>query len=235
MLPLRDNIRSRGFPLVNTAIIVTCVVVFLWQVLVDPDQGLRYAFFPRALLSPAAVPELGGMSGLVGLFTSIFLHGGLAHVSMNMLFLWVFGDNVEDRMGHLRYLVFYVLCGVLGNLAHALMSGFAPLPLVGASGAISGVMGAYFVLFRMAYIRTFAFLLFYPVVFDLPASVFLFYWFILQLFAGLGSLGMASGVAFWAHVGGFGAGYLLVRRFARPLRPPPARPIYPRVVNLRIE
>lgn len=235
MLPLRDNIRSRTFPVVNTAIIVTCVVVFLWQMLAAPDQGASWAFYPRALVSPALMLERGVSSGLIGLFTSVFLHGSVLHVGMNMLFLWVFGDNVEDRMGHGRYLVFYLLCGVVGNLAHAVLSGFSPMPLVGASGAISGVMGAYFVLFRAAYIRTFAVLIFYPVVFDLPAPAFLLYWFILQLFSGIGTIGVVSGVAFWAHVGGFGAGYFLVRRFAVRLRPPPARRIEPRVVRLRVD
>ena len=234
MLPLRDNIRSSTFPIVNTAIIAVCVMVFLLQ-LTMPDHGLRWAFIPRALIDPTVWAAGGAVAALTGLFTSIFVHGGFMHVGMNMLFLWVFGDNVEDRMGHVRYAVFYLVCGVTGNLAHALLSGFSPLPLVGASGAIAGVMGAYFVLFRMASIRTFVLVFFYPLIFDVPAPVFLVYWFIIQLFSGIGSIGLASGVAFWAHVGGFGAGYFLVRRFARPLRPPPSRRIRPRVVRLYVE
>jgi len=235
MLPLRDNIRSRTFPVVNTALIATCVVVFIWQTLAAPDRGLSWAFFPRTLLSPTGLETEGGVTAsIVGLFTSIFLHGDLMHIGINMLFLWVFGDNVEDRMGRARYLLFYLLCGVVGNLAHALLSGFSPLPLLGASGAVSGVMGAYFVLFRMAYIRTFVLLFFYPILFDLPAPIYIVYWFILQFLSGVASIGVSSGVAFWAHVGGFVAGYLLVRAFARSLRPPPQRRIQPRIRRLRV-
>jgi len=178
----------------------------------------------------------GGLPhAIITIVTSAFLHGSLPHVGINMLFLWVFGDNVEDRMGHGRYLLFYVTCAVAGSLAHALLTGFADTPLMGASGAIAGVMGAYFVLFRLAQIRTLVIIIFFPIVFDLPAPIFLVYWFFLQLFAGVGSIGIAHGTAFWAHVGGFAAGYFLVKRFAQPLRPPPTRLIRPHVVDMRIE
>ncbi len=241
MLPLRDNIKSRSFPIVNTAIIVTCAVVFLWQMIAAPDRGLSWAFVPRALVSPAEILGGGLVTAWLTLLTSIFLHAtttllqGTLHLAMNMLFLWVFGDNVEDRMGHGRYLAFYLICGIAGNLLHALFSGFAAHPLVGASGAVAGVMGAYFVLFRMASVRTLVIIIFFPIVFDLPAPIFLVYWFILQFFSGLTSIGATAGVAFWAHIGGFAAGYFLVKRFATPLRPPPTRRIQPRVVDLRIE
>jgi membrane associated rhomboid family serine protease len=235
MLPLRDNIRSKTFPVVNTAIIVVCSLVFLWQWLVAPDQGLVWAFVPRALISPGLIIAGGLPHAIITMVTSAFLHGSLPHVGINMLFLWVFGDNVEDRMGHWRYLLFYTGCAVAGSMAHALLTGFSDMPLMGASGAIAGIMGAYFVLFRLAQIRTLVIIIVFPIVFDLPAPIFLVYWFFLQLFAGVGSIGLGSGTAFWAHVGGFAAGYFLVKRFAQPLRPPPNRLIRPRVVDLRVD
>ena len=235
MLPLRDNIRSKTFPVVNTAIIAACALLFLWQMLVAPDQGLAWAFVPRALVSPGLIIAGGLPHAIMTMVTHAFLHGGWLHVGMNMLFLWVFGDNVEDRMGHGRYLLFYTVCAIAGGLAHALLTGFSDTPLVGASGAIAGVMGAYFVLFRLAQIRTLAIIIIVPIVFNLPAPIFLIYWFALQLLAGIGLIGMGSGTAFWAHVGGFAAGYFLVKRFAQPLRPAPTRPIRPHVVDLRIE
>lgn len=237
MLPLRDNIRSRTFPVVNTAIIAVCSLVFLWQSFVAPDHGLSWAFIPRNLISPGVLLAGGLPHAIITMITSAFLHGGWLHVGMNMLFLWVFGDNVEDRMGHWRYLLFYVVSAIAGSLAHALLTGFSEIPLVGASGAIAGVMGAYFVLFRLARIRTLVIIIIFPIIFDLPAPIFLVYWFILQLFAGVGSIGIAaaSGTAFWAHIGGFAAGYFLVKRFALPLRPPPTRLIRPHVVDLRVD
>ena len=235
MLPLRDNIRSSSFPIVNVAIIVVCAIVFLFQAF-TPGHLIDWAFKPRELVSLTAIAGQGLGVIIEKLFASIFMHGGFLHIGVNMLFLWVFGDNVEDRMGHWRYLLFYLACGVVGNLAHALLSGFSPQPIVGASGAIAGVMGAYFVLFRFAMIRTFALIIFFPIVFDLPAPIFLVYWFILQLFMGVGTIGLATGVAVWAHVGGFASGYLLAQRLARPLLPPPdSRTIRPRVVHMRID
>jgi len=240
MLPLRDNIRSKTFPVVNTAIIAACSLTFLWQMLVAPDQGQSWAFVPRSLISPETILQGGLLTAWLTVFTSIFLHAtalipGTIHLGLNMLFLWVFGDNVEDRMGHGRYLLFYLLCGIAGSLLHALFSGFSTQPLVGASGAIAGVMGAYFVLFRLAQIRTLAIIIIVPIVFNLPAPIFLVYWFALQLLAGIGFLGAEPGTAFWAHVGGFAAGYFLVKRFAQPLRPPPTRLIRPHVVDLRVD
>jgi len=233
MLPLRDNIRSLSFPCINTGLIIACVVVFFAQ-FSAPDGGEAWAFRPDMLVSPHhwASRGIGGI--LLAILASTFMHSGFPHIGVNMLFLWVFGDNVEDRMGHLRYLMFYLVCGMAAALLHSLFSGFSPKPIVGASGAIAGVLGAYFVLFRSSMIRSLVILFIFPILVALPAPLFILYWFILQLFAGVATIMAPTGVAFWAHIGGFAAGYLLVRRFVRPLRPPPGR-VTPRVVGLRVE
>lgn len=237
MIPLRDNIRSVHFPVVNTAIIVGCVVVFIYQ-LVAPQAMHEYAFRPVYLASLSKFADVGSPLVFGSLVLSIFMHGGLLHIGGNMLFLWVFGDNVEDRMGHLRYLIFYLLCGVLASLAHTFItlastpiSGVKALtiPMVGASGAIAGVLGAYYSLFKGAYVRALVPLFFIFTVVDLPAGLFIIIWFIMQLFSGVGSLGMSTGVAFWAHIGGFLAGLYLVRLFVPPRRR------RPRVIDLRVE
>jgi membrane associated rhomboid family serine protease len=234
MLPLRDNIRSLSFPYVNTALIAACVVVFFAQ-LSAPDGGQSWAFVPRMLVSGRYLVGAGISGVLLAMLASTFMHSGFLHIAINMLFLWVFGDNVEDRMGHLRYLLFYLLCGMVAALAHSLFSGFSTVPIVGASGAIAGVLGAYLVLFRHSTIRALVILLFFGFMVDLPAPVFLLYWFILQLFSGVATIMAPTGVAFWAHIGGFAAGYLLVRGFARRLRPPPSRRVTPRILSMRVD
>lgn len=230
MLPIRDNIRSRRFPIINVAIIIACVGVFFAQI--NAGGGQDWAFKPNMLV-PWRGP--GFADAITALFLSMFMHGGIMHIAGNMLFLWVFGDNVEDRMGHVKYLFFYLLCGVVATITHslfALFTGTGHMSLVGASGAIAGVLGAYFVLFKHARVRTLVFLFFIITTVDLPAGFFLFYWLIIQVF----SIGMASGVAYMAHIGGFGAGYLLVRAFADTSSPrPPNEPPKPRVTDLRIE
>ena len=238
MIPLRDNIRSLHRPVVNIAIIVACGVVFIYQ-LAAPQAIKELAFRPANLLSPTAFTRDGAPLVLGSLVLSIFMHGGLLHIGGNMLFLWVFGDNVEDRMGHLRYLVFYLLCGVLATGVHTLvallgasLSGgkVLAIPVVGASGAIAGVLGAYYTLFRGAQVRALVPIFFIFTIVNLPAGLFIIIWFIMQLFSGVGSLGMSTGVAFWAHIGGFVAGLCLVRLFVPPRRRP-----HPRVTALRID
>jgi len=229
MIPIRDNIRSKRFPIVNVAIIIACVIVFFAQMTIKGSQN--WAFEPNMLV-PWRGP--GTLHALEALFLSMFMHANIVHIGGNMLFLWVFGDNVEDRMGHVRYLFFYMICGVIATLAHsvfALFTGGGGMSLVGASGAIAGVLGAYFVLFRHARIRTLVFLFFIITVVDLPAGLFLIIWLVFQV------LSIGGGpVAYMAHIGGFAAGYLLVRLFADTSRPrPPQEPPRPRVTNLRIE
>ena len=238
MIPLRDNIRSRHLPVVNTAIILTCVAVFFYQLAIGQRAAFDLAFQPAYLASATGFNE-GGVRLVFGsMIFSMFMHGGPLHIAGNMLFLWVFGDNVEDKMGHLRYLVFYLLCGVLATMVHSVIAiRSAPLtgtlalatPIAGASGAIAGVLGAYYSLFKRAYIRALVPIFFIFTTVDVPAGLFIIIWFIMQLFSGVGSLGMSTGVAFWAHIGGFLAGLVLVRRLVRQRRPP-----RPRVVNMRL-
>jgi membrane associated rhomboid family serine protease len=189
-------------------------LVFFWQ-LTQPDAGQSKAFVPHDLVSLEAWHQHGMVIIATSLLLSMFMHSGILHIASNLLFLWVFGDNVEDVLGRIRYLAFYLLCGILATLAHALMSGFSDVPIVGASGAIAGVLGGYWVLFRGARVKTlFPLFIFWTVV-ELPAAFFLGLWFFLQLLSGIGSFGAAhgAGIAFWAHIGGFVAGALLVKRF----------------------
>ncbi len=248
MIPLRDNIRSTRYPLVNTALIAACVVVFVYQYLyqylylhVDQDTIYQYAFRPAYLASLGAIQDAGPQVIAGSLIGSLFMHGGIFHLLANMLFLWVFGDNVEDRMGHLRYLTFYLLCGILATLAHTLMASVSVLitgpaalntALIGASGAIAGVLGAYYKLFKGAYIRTLVVLFIVFTTVDVPAGLFIIIWFALQLLYALGALGrVGGGIAFWAHIGGFVAGLYLVRLFVRRPQPPRA----PRVLQVRFD
>jgi membrane associated rhomboid family serine protease len=231
MIPLGDSIRSLSRPVVNYCIIAACVAVWVAELL-SPEHLAQYTFVPSQLISPEAWREVGLANIVLRMFTSMFMHdpGGPWHLGFNMLFLWVFGDNVEDRMGHGRYAVFYLVCGLVAALAHSLLSFFSDTPILGASGAIAGVLGAYFVMFKGARVRALVPIIFIFTVMELPAVVFLGLWFVFQLFSGFGTIGgTGGGVAFWAHIGGFVAGLLLARRFA--VGGP--RPGQPRVVRVR--
>ena len=217
MIPLRDIIPSRTTPYVTVTLIVLNGLVFAYEFLLGTGvQEFIYLFglVPAEFSWPTV-------------FTSMFLHGGLMHAGGNMLYLWIFGDNVEDRMGHGRFVAFYLLCGVAAALAQTWMSPGSLVPMVGASGAIAGVMGAYFVLYPKSRIVTLLPLIFFFQVIEVPAIVFLGIWFLMQFVSGLGSLAatsadgaaqMAGGVAFWAHVAGFAAGLVGVWFFRRPER-----------------
>ena len=207
MLPLYDVIPSRTIPVVTIGLIVLNVLVFLFEMSLGESVDL---FLRTYGLVPAefSLPTLG---------SSMFLHGGISHVGGNMLFLWIFGDNVEDRMGHLRFLTFYLLCGTAAALAQTLMQPDSLVPMVGASGAVAGVMGAYFVLYPQSQIVTFALFQFIEV----PAILFLGLWFLLQFLNGVGSLSASAstgGIAFWAHIAGFAAGVVGVFLFRKPER-----------------
>jgi membrane associated rhomboid family serine protease len=214
MIPLRDVIPTRTTPVVTVSLIVVNVLAFLYQLSLG-DAGedfiLHFGLVPAAF-SWATV------------FTSMFLHGGLLHVGGNMLYLWIFGDNVEDRLGHGRFLVFYLLCGVAAALAQTIVSPNSSLPMVGASGAIAGVMGAYFVLYPHSRVVTLVPIIFFFQIFEIPAIFFLGIWFLMQFLQGLGSIAAttsgeaAGGVAFWAHLAGFIAGLSGVVVFRRPER-----------------
>jgi membrane associated rhomboid family serine protease len=242
MLPLRDNIPHRRLPWVNYALITACVLVFLQQ-LQDPHHKLlidQLAFRPSFLLAHngahAAPDRL-----LFRALATMFMHGSWLHLISNMWFLWIFGDNVEDRMGSLRYLAFYLVCGLAATAAHAGMTIFGAsvtnakalaVPMVGASGAIAGVLAAYLRLFPKARILSLVPFIFFFIV-EIPAVVFILFWFGLQVMYGLAILGqgVASGVAFWAHIGGFLTGLMLTGVFAGV----PPKPQPPRVLEMHME
>jgi membrane associated rhomboid family serine protease len=211
LVPIGDeNAGRRLTPFVNYALIALNVAVFLLQLAAG---GLAPAFFVAWGVQPVEVVAFREWQTV---FTSMFLHGGLWHLIGNMLFLHVFGDNIEDAMGHLRYLLFYLLCGAAAVAAQVATDPFSPVPVVGASGAVSGVLGAYIVLFPRGRIRSLLFLGVFGTVVMVPAWVQLGLWFALQIVLGVLALGArgGGGVAFFAHVGGFVAGMLLVWLFA---------------------
>ena len=218
MFPLRDTVQARSLPLMNWTLIAVNVLVF-FMFLTGPHAEFwieRYALIPAQLFVNS--------TAWLTILTSMFLHGGLLHLLGNMWALYIFGDNVEDRMGPVRFLIFYLLCGAAAALVHVLMNPGSMIPTVGASGAISGVMGAYLVLFPFARVITLVPLFFFPYFFEIPAIFFIGVWFAGQLVSAFMTSALAppdvGGVAWWAHVGGFVAGMVLVRLFIvrRPVR-----------------
>jgi membrane associated rhomboid family serine protease len=225
MIPLRDTQRSRTAPVVTVSLIVINVLVFLNEQLLGPRLAtslvFHYGLVPDSFSNWQGDPF--APARFLPLITSMFWHGGWMHLIGNMLYLWVFGDNVEDRLGHARYLFFYLLGGALAGLTQVALDPDSQLPTIGASGAIAGVLGAYLVTFPRAKVVTWPFF-FIPI----PAFLYLVLWFGMQLLSGLGSLGLpsqAGGVAVWAHIGGFVAGALLMK-ILEPRRSVPARNYY---------
>jgi membrane associated rhomboid family serine protease len=219
MIPLKDDNPRRTTPVVTILLVIANILVFLYQFSLGPRAGQELIF--EFGMVPAKLPAL--FHGQVPfnlkslewafspLLSSMFLHGGWLHLIGNMWFLWIFGDNVEDFFGHFKYLAFYLFCGVGAGLTHTLLNLNSMVPTVGASGAISGVMGAYIVLYPRARVLTLVPLVIFFFTVRLPAMVILGYWFVIQFFSGLGSLNAASqgGTAFWAHIGGFALGALI--------------------------
>jgi membrane associated rhomboid family serine protease len=214
MIPLRDVIPSRTTPYVTIALVVVNVLVFLYQLSLGAAiESFVYSFglVPASFSWPAV-------------FTSMFLHGGILHVGSNMLYLWIFGDNVEDRMGHGRFLAFYLLCGLAAALGQTLTSPNSTVPMVGASGAVAGVMGAYFVLYPRSKIVTLVPLFLFIQIVEIPAIFFLGIWFLMQFLSGVGSIATTAsgeptgGIAFWAHVAGFATGLVGVFVFRQRRR-----------------
>ena len=226
MLPLTDHNPRRTFPIVNYLLIALNIVAFFWELSLG-----RY--LEAALMNIAFIPKLFWVDGywlndVLRITVSMFLHGGLLHIGSNMLYLWIFGDNVEDRLGHFRYLVFYLACGFLATLGHAFFSPQSSVPAIGASGAIAGVLGAYLILFPRAQVTTLIPIFFFITVREIPAVILLCLWFVLQLFSGVGSLGVPGaqdmgGVAYFAHIGGFVAGMVLIVLMGGTRRPGPRR------------
>jgi membrane associated rhomboid family serine protease len=215
MIPLRDVIPSRTTPIVTIALIAANALVFVFELWLDEPTLNEFVLYFG--LVPAAF-------SWVAVLTSMFVHGGWLHFGANMLYLWIFGDNVEDRMGHGRFLTFYLLCGAAAALAQTIVVPNSTLPMVGASGAIAGVMGGYFVLYPQSRIVTLVPIFVFIQILEVPAILFLGLWFLLQFASGIGSIaavtGSASqgGIAFWAHIAGFVAGAAGVMLFRRPER-----------------
>jgi len=225
MLPLRDDLPTRRFPVATVALIAVNVVVFVVELLLQAGGSLD-EFFMHWGVIPYEVTRNFGAHALATLLTSTFLHGGFMHIAGNMLYLWIFGNNVEDTMGRFKFVLFYLLCGVLSGLAQVAANTTSEVPAIGASGAIAGVLGAYLVLFPRARVATLVFLGIFARIANLPAVVVLGFWFVLQLLNGVLAVSTfeSGGVAWFAHIGGFVAGLILVWLFARRRRP--AAPTY---------
>jgi membrane associated rhomboid family serine protease len=231
VIPLRDTIPRRTVPFVTRLLLVANVTGFVLEMLQGDRLGAfvdTFAFVPARLFHPALFPGWTTGASVVTIFTAMFLHGGFLHLAGNMLFLWIFADNVEDALGHGRFLFFYLVCGVGATLVQGLLAPSSTIPNLGASGAIAGVLGAYFVLYPRARVVTMVplFVLF-PLV-ELPAGLYLLGWFLMQFWMGSSQLASAGrgmeqgGVAFWAHVGGFLVGVAWALLF-RAKRAPAAR------------
>jgi membrane associated rhomboid family serine protease len=225
VIPLSDDPVRRGVPVVTILLIMINVLVFLYEMSLGSRlDGFVQAFgaVPREITTGRDLPPMAPLGNVyLTLITSMFLHGGWLHLGGNMLYLWVFGDNVEDTFGSFRYLLFYLVCGLAATVLQIAMSPGSDLPSIGASGAIAGVLGAYIVMFPTAQVRTLLILGFFILIPRIPALFLIGAWFLLQLLSGLGQLGIAEetgGVAFWAHVGGFVAG-LILALFLRPRTP----------------
>jgi len=226
VIPISDapGVR-RSFPFITILIILLNVLVFLFELQL-PQRGLERLFFSAGVIPVEVIaghdlrppPPVFG-SVYLTLLTSMFLHAGFLHIGSNMLYLWVFGDNVEDAMGHLRFLIFYLLCGIIAAITHIAFNSQSTIPSLGASGAIAGVLGAYIVLYPKALIRTVLFIGPFITFPRISAFIMIGFWFLLQFLSGIASLGVpseqTSGVAVWAHVGGFVAGLVLVQLFRR--------------------
>jgi membrane associated rhomboid family serine protease len=215
MIPYKDDNPTERFPYLTIAIIVVNILVFLFQIM-NPAYLTRivysYGAIPRALLTFRDVQPI---HPFLTVFTSMFMHGSILHIAFNMLYLWIFGNNIEDKLGYGKFIVFYLLCGVAAAYSFALANPSSTTPMIGASGAISGILGAYLLLFPRARVHTLIFLGFFIQVVRLPAVVVIGFWIVLQFINGMVSAGQVShgGVAWFAHIGGFIAGISLIKIF----------------------
>ncbi|GJL50465.1 rhomboid family intramembrane serine protease [Candidatus Nitrospira salsa] len=222
MIPLKDDNPTAITPYLTVSFIVACVLVFLYQFSLPVEYGevfvYQYGAIPAVVFGHTQLPfELVSLPPYGTLLSSMFLHGGWMHLIGNMLYLWIFGDNIEDVMGHGKFIVFYLSCGILAALSHAMVDPESVVPMVGASGAISGVLGAYLLLFPRAHVLVLVPLGFFTQMMHVPAAIVLGLWFVLQIVSGGMSIGHeGGGVAFFAHVGGFVAGMVLIGVFKHP-------------------
>ena len=218
MIPIKDINPTERFAIVTLLIIALNIAVFLYELVLGPQAGEMFvnsfALVPKRLFS--RVPETShAVPAGAALFTSMFLHGGFLHIAGNMLYLWIFGNNVEDSMGRIRFIIFYFLCGIIAAYTHALANAASTVPMIGASGAISGVLGAYLILYPRARVLTLIAFGLYIRTIEVPAMFVLGFWFVLQFLSAFIAAGTGGGIAWYAHIGGFVAGILLIGIFKR--------------------
>ena len=215
MIPIRDKNPSGTFPYITVGIIVINVLIFLYELSLDSGLGefiMKYAVLPLKIKHYSQDPDLTFTSISFPFVSSMFLHGGFIHLIGNMWYLWIFGDNIEDKLGHFKFFGFYILCGIIASSVHVLFNSQSDIPCIGASGAIAGVLGAYMVTFPRARVVTIVPLFIFIQVIELPAIVVLGFWFVIQFFNGATSITASTsgaGVAWWAHIGGFAAGIII--------------------------
>lgn len=216
MIPIRDTIPSKNYPVVNNCIIGINVILYLVQMAQGPDLN-RFVYIYGLVPARYSIPQITSYfttgQQFFSLLSFMFLHGGFWHLLGNMWSLYIFGDNVEDRLGPLRYIVFYLLCGITSGLSHLIFNLNSNIPTIGASGAIAGVMGAYLILHPKAKILTLIPIIFIPWFIEIPAFFFLGFWFVLQFINAAGSHGSIGGIAWWAHIGGFIFGIIFLKIF----------------------
>ncbi|MEF9475328.1 MAG: rhomboid family intramembrane serine protease [Candidatus Mariimomonas ferrooxydans] len=217
MIPFKDDNPISIFPFVTIGLIILNILVFILQVIypADPRQIVfAYGAIPHFILT---FKDVQPVHPFLTVFTSMFMHGGLLHLGSNMLYLWIFGNNIEDKLGHTKFILFYILCGVAATYSHAVTDPSSVIPMVGASGAVSGILGAYLLLFPHARVHTLIFLFFFIQVVRLPALFVIGFWIAIQFINGIISKGLINqgGVAWFAHIGGFVFGILMVKIFLR--------------------
>jgi membrane associated rhomboid family serine protease len=216
MIPLRDSVRSRTFPIVNVSLIVINFIVFFNEISLS-NQSLNQLTYIYGLIPARVETQLAAGAPLLSLatpfITAMFLHANWLHIIGNMLYLWIFGDNVEDQIGHIPYLFFYLLVGVAGSITYIIADPTSQVPIIGASGAIAGILGAYFISYPNVRVLTLLPLFFFITIVEIPAIWFLLFWFVMQLFNGFATSLAADSVAWWAHIGGFVAGAVTIRLF----------------------
>jgi membrane associated rhomboid family serine protease len=225
MIPLRDTIPSSSFPIGTAGLIALNVLAFLYELSLGRHLDvfiMQYGAVPLRFFMAARLEDVSIVERLLPLFTSMFLHGGWLHIIGNMLYLWIFGDNVEDRLGHGRFILFYLLCGLAAALTQIYLNPTSKVPMVGASGAVAGVLGAYLLLFPASRVLALIPIAFFLQVVEIPAFVFLLFWFLMQFLSGAVAITAApyttGGVAWWAHVGGFVSGMALAYVFPKRKR-----------------
>lgn len=213
MIPIKDDNPRTSIPFITISLIVVNLIVFIYEINLGPQFGVfirEYGAIPTYIVQGQKLGTL---------FTSMFLHAGFFHLGGNMLYLWIFGDNVENYLGHFRFIYFYLICGLIAAMSHILLGGLSDVPMVGASGAISGILGGYIVKYPRARVLVIIPIIWFLEIRKIPALFVLGFWFIIQIFSGISSIGIGGGgVAFWAHVGGFIAGLLLINLFPRKRR-----------------